>query len=415
MPAKKVLLSRCGQIDPDDIKSHLAVGGFEALDKARAQMTPAEVILEVKASGLRGRGGAGFPCGAKWEAAACQGGAGPFLICNADEGEVGTFKDRYILEHDPFTFLEGLAIAAYALGAARSFIYLRHEYRWLLPRLENALDQARAQGFLDGLTVEVVLGAGAYVCGEESALMDSIEGRRGEPRYKPPYPTVKGLWQRPTVINNVETLMNLPFIIARGHEWYAKLGTGRSTGTKLFCLSGDVPKPGVYELVLGSTLGELVQGLGGALDVKLVQVGGAVGRILPAERLDTPLSYEGALGSGAVMVLDSTRSVISLLQSQFEFLAHESCGKCAPCRVGTECMLEILTRINEMDGAPEDLEALRRLAQAMASSSLCGLGQGAPVPINDALEFFGPELQERINQSLALRRAALPFPAGRGA
>lgn len=394
----------CGEVDPRDLKSSQSLGGFAALAKARDTLGPEGVIAEVKTSGLRGRGGAGFPCGVKWELARQAPGEQKYLICNADEGEMGTFKDRYLIEHDPFTLVEGVAIAALAVGAGRAFIYLRDEYHRLLPLLAGAVDQAKTAGLLAGLDLEIVEGAGAYVCGEETALMNSIEGRRGEARFRPPFPPQSGLWAGPTIINNVETLMNLPAIIGQGGQWYAGLGTDQSKGSKVFSVSGDVARPGVYELVMGSTLRELVMDLAGAAEVQMVQVGGAPGRIVPGSGLDTPLGYETMLGSGAVVVLDNSRDVIELLRGDLEFLAEESCGKCAPCREGTQVMIEILDRLAVGDGEPGDLQVLRDLAAVMSDAALCGLGQGAPVPVLDALTHFRPRFDNRINVSGYIRR-----------
>jgi NADH:ubiquinone oxidoreductase subunit F (NADH-binding) len=408
MPVKPVITLRCGQIDPLDLDAYLEAGGFKALKKVFDDMTPAEVVAVVKAAGLRGRGGAGFPCGLKWEAARQSADPTRYLIANADEGEVGAFKDRYLLTHDPLALIEGLAIAGYALEAARAFIYLRQEYRHLRPVLQGALDLARGRDLLDHLDIEIVEGAGAYVCGEESALMDSIEGRRGEPRYKPPFPVEMGLWGHPTVINNVETLMNIPVIIDRGPDWYAALGTAESKGTMLCCLSGDVPRPGVYELEMGATLEELVIDLGGAEDVKMVQVGGAGGRILPASELQQTLAFETGLGSGVVMVMNSTRGIIEVLARQVGFMAEESCGKCTPCREGTAVLVEIFGRLERLEGLPEDLIALERLAETMSLCSLCGLGQSVMVPVMDGLAHFRSEFELRLGQSLLLRRPAGP-------
>lgn len=402
MPESRVLLKNCEVIDPGDIGSYLKRDGFKALAKARNEMTPKKVIEEVKASGLRGRGGAGFPCGAKWELAAKSKGDERFLICNADEGEVGTFKDRYILEHDPFSLLEGIAIAAYAIGAKKAFIYLRGEYRFLLDVLVKAIEQTKAQGYLKTLEIQIRMGAGSYICGEESALMNSIEGRRGEARFRPPYPPTQGLWGKPTIINNVETLMNIPRIVLKGAGWFSKMGTERSKGTKVFSVSGDVERPGVYELVLGSPLGELMD-LAGAENVKLVQVGGATGGIVPYSMLSTPLSYETVLGSGAITVLNQSRDVIDFVYRTVEFLSEESCGKCAPCREGTEVMMEIFGRLARGEGAQEDMQVLEELSNVMMASSLCGLGQSAPVPVLDTLKYFRNEYETRVGQSMFLR------------
>jgi NADH-quinone oxidoreductase subunit F len=396
VPQAKVVLKNCGVIDPTRISTYRDVDGFKALEKARREMSPEKVINEVKVSGLRGRGGAGFPCGIKWEGARNSPGDEKYVICNADEGEVGTFKDRHILENDPFTLIEGLALAGYAVGAGEGYIYLRAEYHYLLDLLQGAVNQARESGFLDGFNINIREGAGAYVCGEESALMESIEGGRGESRYRPPFPTVAGLWRKPTTINNVETLMNIPQIVLNGGSWYSKMGTERSQGTKVFSVSGDVARPGVYELVLGSPLRELVDELASARDVKLVQIGGATGRIIPHDMMDTPLSFENILGAGAVTVFDKTRDVIDIVHRTMEFLAEESCGKCTPCRQGTEVMVEILERFCRSEGAQKDIKVLEDLAETMMLSSLCGLGQAAPFAVLDTLKYFRDDYDNRI-------------------
>ncbi len=403
MPAKIVVLRNCKLINPRDIATCLERGGFSALRHARNSMTPEQVIEEVKRSGLRGRGGAGFPCGLKWEMAQRAPAGKKYLICNADEGEMGTFKDRYILEHDPFTLIEAIAIAAYAIGADSAYIYLRAEYRYLLAQLLNAIEQANSRGLLEGFELHVRVGAGAYVCGEETALMNSLEGKRGEARYKPPFPTDKGLWGQPTVIQNVETLMNIPAIILEGSAWFSAIGTQGSKGTKVFSVSGDVAAPGVYELELGSRLSELVVDLAQARNIKMVQVGGAAGRIVPLSMLDSQLSFETLLGAGAVTVYDDRRDVIDVARRTMEFLADESCGKCTPCREGTDAMVLVLERLASGRGTHGDIEALEDLSAAMASSSMCGLGQTAPTVVVDTLTHFRKDYQNRIDQSVYLR------------
>jgi NADH-quinone oxidoreductase subunit F len=366
-------------------------------------MTPEAVIAEVKASGLRGRGGAGFPCGFKWELARKAPGDVKYLICNADEGEVGTFKDRYILQHDPFTLIEAMAIAAHAISAKQAFIYLRAEYHYLLDVLVDAIDQVKAKGFLADLDIIICEGAGAYICGEESALMDSIEGKRGEARFKPPFPPSKGLWSRPTIINNVETLMNIPAILLNGARWFSQIGTDKSKGTKVFSVSGDVDRPGVCEFVMGSRLDEIVVDWAHARDIKMVQVGGATGGIIPYSMIETPLAFESVLGSGAVTVFDKSRDTLDFVSRTVAFLAEESCGKCTPCREGTEVMLEILGRLASGDGQQEDIQTLEELSNVMALSSLCGLGQSASIPVLDTLKYFKNEFEMRIKQSVFLR------------
>lgn len=395
MPQVRVVLRNCGVIDPKRIATYLERDGFKALAKVR-QMTPEAVINEVKASGLRGRGGAGFPCGIKWEGARKSPGDEKYVICNADEGEVGTFKDQYILERDPFTLIEAMAIAGYVIGAKAGYIYLRAEYHHLFERLQNAINQAKKSGFLNGFDIAIREGAGAYICGEESALMESIEGMRGEPRYRPPFPTTSGLWGKPTIINNVETLMNIPQIILNGAGWFRQMGTEKSQGTKVFSVSGDVGKPGVYELVLGSPLRELVEELALAQKVKLVQIGGATGRILPYKMIDTPLAFETVLGAGAVTVFDESRDVIDIVYQTMAFLTEESCGKCTPCRQGTEVMLEILERFTRGKGTKKEIKDLADLSWVMMVTSLCGLGQAAPNPVIDTLQYFREDYESRV-------------------
>jgi NADH:ubiquinone oxidoreductase subunit F (NADH-binding) len=400
MAETRIVLQLCETIDPGDIATYVKRDGFQALTKARA-MRPEAVIAEIKASGLKGRGGAGFPCGAKWELARSTPGDEKFVICNADEGEVGTFKDRYIIQHDPFSLIEGIGIAAHAIGARKAYIYLRGEYHYLLDGLKGAIDQATSKGLL-GLTIEIREGAGAYICGEESALMNSIEGKRGEARFRPPFPPESGLFGSPTIINNVETLMNIPRIIAKGAAWFSRIGTAKSTGTKVFSVSGDVERPGVYELAMGSRLAELLE-LAGAKDVKLVQIGGATGGIVPASMINTPLSYETVLGSGAVTVMNVSRDVIDFVYRSMEFLNEESCGECTPCREGTEVMVDILDRLTRGEGAEEDIKVLEELSRVMMDSSLCGLGQAAPIPVLDTLKYFRNDYENRIKQSVFLR------------
>jgi len=400
---KRIVLGNCGVIDPQNIETYLAKGGFKAFIKARDKMKPQGIVEEIKKSGLTGRGGAGFPCGLKWELARNTKAKTKYLICNADEGEVGQFKDKYLLSKDPFTLIEGMLIAGLAIGAQQAFIYLRAEYHVLYDQLCRAIEQAKEKGFLKHLDIKVFEGAGSYICGEESALMNSIEGRRGESRYKPPYPPTSGLWDKPTIINNVETLMNVPHIINNGAAWFSAMGTKRSKGTKVFCVSGDVARPGVYELEMGSPLKELLIGLAGAKDIKAVQIGGSAGSIIPASMIDTPLAHETFLGSGAVVALNSSRDIIDIVHNDMHFLNEESCGKCTPCREGTEVMLEILGRLTRGEGVAEDISKLEDLARTMALASLCGLGQAAAVPVLDSLKYFSQEYVDRIEQSMYLR------------
>jgi NADH:ubiquinone oxidoreductase subunit F (NADH-binding) len=398
VPQKRIVLRNCGVTNPNYITTYLDRDGFKALKKARNEMTPEQIIDEVKVSGLRGRGGAGFPCGAKWELAKKAEGNEKYVICNADEGEMGTFKDRYILENDPFTLIEAMAIAGYAVGAKKGYIYLRAEYHFLLDLLKKAIAQVKEEGFLDHFDIDIREGAGAYICGEESALMDSIEGKRGEVRYRPPFPPSQGLWGKPTIINNLETLINIPQIILNGGGWFNQVGTEQSKGTKVFSVSGDVKKPGVYELVMGSPLRELVEELALAENVKMVQLGGATGRIIPYKMIDVPLAFESFLGAGAVIVFNETRDIIDIVYKTMEFLAEESCGKCAPCREGTEVMIEILDRFSLGEGLESDISLLEEVGSAMMLSSLCGLGQAAPIPVIDSLQYFRSAYEKQIQE-----------------
>ena len=401
MPQKLVVLRNCGVIDPQDVDSYLARGGFEALRRVQSGMTPAEVVEEVKRSGLRGRGGGGFPTGLKWGQTAQSSGERKYIICNASEGEVGAFKDRYILERDPFTLIEGMAMAGYAVGASKAYIYLRSEYAYLVALLMSAVAQVKQKGLLGvaghPFEIELRLGTGGYVCGEETAMMESLEGRRGEPRVRPPFPPSQGLLGFPTLINNVETLMNIPWIVVNGGDGFSEMGTPESQGTKVFSVSGDVKRPGVYELEMGSSLRELVEELAGASDVKMVQVGGASGRIVPADKLDLSLSYETVLGPGPVTVFDRSRDVVDIMCRTMEFFAEESCGKCAPCREGTQAMVETLARITDGKGVRKDLKALEELSSAMMLTSSCGLGQAAPFSIVDSLRYFSHEYEAHIS------------------
>jgi NADH:ubiquinone oxidoreductase subunit F (NADH-binding) len=393
VPQERIVLKHDGLIDPTRLESYRERGGFSALAQVRREMSAEDVTGLVSEAGLRGRGGAGFPTGLKWRLARQAPGDEKFVICNADEGEVGTFKDRHIIRHDPFSLFEGVAIAGHAVGADKGYIYLRAEYHYMLDAFREALAQVIRAGLLGKFEIEIREGAGAYVCGEESALMDSIEGRRGEVRYRPPFPPDHGLWQQPTVIDNVETLMNVPRIVERGAAWFNAIGTEKSKGTKVFSVSGDVARPGVYEMVMGSPLRELVIDLAGAADVKMVQIGGSTGRLLAAGELDTPLAFEGVLGAGAVTVFSSRRSVIEVTLRNMEFLAEESCGKCVPCREGTDAMVQILARFKDGNGRVADFEVLERLAETLQLAALCGLGQAAPIPITDSLRLFRAEYE----------------------
>jgi len=320
---------------------------------------------------------------------------------------MGTFKDRYIIENDPFTLIEGIAIAARAIGAQEAVIYLRAEYHYLLETIARAVAQAKEKGYLSHLQIELQEGEGAYVCGEESALINSLEGKRGEARYKPPFPAERGLFEYPTVVSNVETLMNIPAIIRKGSDWFRRIGTQQSSGTKVFSVSGDVDRPGVYELELGTSLKTLVSDIAGAQKVKAVQVGGAAGRILPGHRVDIPLSFETVLGSGGILVFDESRSIVDMVAKDIHFLSSESCGLCTPCREGTEAMAEIYCRLESLESTKGDIDALEDLSSAMMLSSLCGLGQTAPVPVLDSLAHFRHEYEQRIAQSSLIKKDGL--------
>ncbi|WP_030936668.1 NADH-ubiquinone oxidoreductase-F iron-sulfur binding region domain-containing protein [Streptomyces sp. NRRL S-646] len=399
-----VLLRRVGTVDPESLDDYRAHGGYTALRRA-FELGPAEVIREVTDSGLVGRGGAAFPTGRKWQATASQPDHPHYLVCNADESEPGTFKDRVIMEGDPYALVEAMTIAGYATGAHKGFLYLRGEYPRALRRLEHAIAQARARGFLGddvlgqgyAFDIEIRRGAGAYICGEETALFNSIEGYRGEPRSKPPFPVEKGLFGRPTVENNVETLVNVLPVLTMGAPAYAAIGTGRSTGPKLFCVSGSVDRPGIYELPFGATLGDLLTRAGVRYRLRAVLLGGAAGGFVRPDELDIPLTFEGTreagttLGSGVVMAFDDTVPLPRLLLRIAEFFRDESCGQCVPCRVGTVRQEEALHRIAERTGAAaaEDIALLREVGRAMRDASICGLGQTAWNAVESAIDRLG--------------------------
>lgn len=413
---KKIVLANCGQIDPEKIEEYIGVGGYEALAKVLTEMTPEEVISEISRSGLRGRGGAGFPTGKKWQFVREAKGNPKYVICNADEGDPGAFMDRAILEGDPHSVLEGMAIAAYAVGAEKGYIYVRAEYPLAVKRLEVAISQARKMGLLGNrifdtdfsFDVELRMGAGAFVCGEETALIASIEGKRGEPRPRPPYPATSGLFGKPTLINNVETFANVRHIILNGADWFAQIGTETSKGTKVFALAGQVKNTGLVEVPMGITLRELIFEVGGGVpegrELKAVQIGGPSGGCLPASLLDVPLDYEslkqyGAImGSGGVIVLDNTSCMVNVAKFFLEFTADESCGKCVPCRVGLRLMLSILEKIVQGEGEEEDLARLEELGRLIQSTALCGLGQTAPNPVLSTLRYFREEYLAHIRE-----------------
>jgi NADH:ubiquinone oxidoreductase subunit F (NADH-binding) len=401
VPQQQIVLKHCAVVDPNRISTYEERGGFQALKKVVSKMTPGDVINCVRHSQLKGRGGAGFPTGLKWELTAKQKENERFVICNADEGEAGTFKDRYIIERDPFSLIEGILIACYAVSARNAFIYLRAEYSRFMPLLENALEAVRQRGYSGNDTfpkvnIEIVLGAGAYVCGEETALIESMEDKRGEVRYKPPFPVSAGLDDKPTVVNNVETLMNVPRIIENGADWFASIGTERSKGTKVFSVCGDVERPGVYELVMGSPLRELVETIAGAQSAGMVQVGGLSGRVVPYSEIDVPLTFETVLGAGAIIVHNKTRDPVEVALKSTEFFLEESCGKCAPCREGTQAIYQTLLALTKGKCSRIALNALKEVAVAMSLSSMCGLGQTAPNAFMDTLRHFPQAYESRV-------------------
>jgi NADH-quinone oxidoreductase subunit F len=410
----RTVTSRLGRINPESIEEYIITGGYEALEKVLSSMTPEQVIEEVKKSGLRGRGGAGFPTGMKWQFTRSAPGDQKYVVCNADEGDPGAFMDRSVLEGDPHSVLEGMIIAGYAIGASEGYIYCRAEYPLAIKRLKIAIAQAEQYGLLGdnildsgfGFRIKIKQGAGAFVCGEETALLTSIEGNRGMPRVRPPFPAQKGLWGKPTNINNVETFANVPFIIRQGGDWFASMGTEKSKGSKVFCLTGKVSKTGLLEVPMGITLREVVFDLAGGIregkKYKAVQIGGPSGGCLPEEKLDLPVDYEsltaaGAImGSGGMVVMDEDTCMVDVARFFLSFTQKESCGKCTPCREGTKRMLEILTRITEGQGKPEDLEVLERLGNVVRNTSLCGLGQTCPNPVLSTLRYFRHEYEAHI-------------------
>ncbi|MDI6710170.1 MAG: NADH-ubiquinone oxidoreductase-F iron-sulfur binding region domain-containing protein [Bacillota bacterium] len=410
----RVVLENSGLIDPEDIEEYIARDGYFALAHVLSGMTPEEVTRTVSASGLRGRGGAGFPTGRKWAFAAAEPGPKKYIVCNADEGDPGAFMDRSILEGNPHAVLEGMAIAAYAVGADEGFVYARIEYPLAVKRLEIAIRQARKLGLLGkdilgsefSFDVDIALGAGAFVCGEETALLNSAMGLRGEPRVRPPFPAQAGLYGKPTVINNVETLANVPAIIRRGAAWYAAMGTERSKGTKIFSLAGKIRNTGLVEVPMGMPLGSLVYDIGGGPPpgrrIKAVQTGGPSGGAVPADRLDVPIDYESfrelgtIVGSGGLIVLDDRDCMVDLAKFYMQFARDESCGRCTPCRVGTAQMVEILERITAGAGTLEDLDELDALAGDVQEASLCGLGQTAANPVLSTLRYFRGEYLAHI-------------------
>ena len=405
----RVALRNCGVIDPENIDEYIGTGGYEALGKVLTEMQPADVIKTILDSGLRGRGGGGFPTGRKWQFAADQVNDTKYVVCNADEGDPGAFMDRSILEGDPHAVLEAMAIAGYAIGAHQGYIYIRAEYPIAVNRLEIAINQAREYGLLGkdifgtgfNFDIELRLGAGAFVCGEETALLTSIEGNRGEPRPRPPFPAVKGLFGKPTIINNVETYANITQIILKGVDWFTSMGTEKSKGTKVFALGGKIHNTGLVEIPMGTTLREVIEDIGGGVPngkkFKAAQTGGPSGGCIPASLIDTPIDYDNLIaigsmmGSGGLIVMDEDTCMVDLAKFFLEFTVDESCGKCTPCRVGTRRLLELLEKITSGRGEMEDIDRLEELCEYIKSASLCGLGQTAPNPVLSTLRYFRDE------------------------
>ncbi len=410
----RVALRNCGVIDPENIDEYIAVDGYAALGKVLTEMSPEDVIEEVKKSGLRGRGGGGFPTGIKWSLCAPNQADQKYVVCNADEGDPGAFMDRSVLEGDPHCIIEAMAICGYAVGATKGFVYVRAEYPIAVARLQIAINQAREYGLLGknifdsgfDFDLEIRLGAGAFVCGEETALMTSIEGNRGEPRPRPPFPAVKGLFGKPTVENNVETFANIPQILLKGADWFASMGTEKSKGTKVFALGGKIKHTGLVEVPMGTTLREIIYDIGGGIPdgkkFKAAQTGGPSGGCIPASLIDTKIDYDNLLamgcmmGSGGLIVMDETSCMVDIAKFFLEFTVDESCGKCTPCRVGTKRLLEMLDKITSGKGTMEDLDKLEELCYYIKANSACGLGQTAPNPVLATLKFFRHEYEAHV-------------------
>ena len=410
----RIVLRNCGVIDPEKIDDYIARDGYKAIEKVLFEMTPEQVVEEILKSGLRGRGGAGFPTGMKWKFAQQQPKGQKYMVCNADEGDPGAYMDRSTLEGDPHSVLEAMTIAGYAIGASKGFIYIRAEYPLAIHRLQVAIKQAKELGLLGddilgsgfSFDIELRFGAGAFVCGEETALLQSIEGLRGMPRPRPPFPAVKGLWGRPTVINNVETLANIPVIINKGADWFNKIGTATTKGTKVFALTGKVNNSGLIEVPMGTTLREIIFDIGGGIrgghQFKAAQTGGPSGGIIPPQFLDTPIDYESLakigsiMGSGGLIVMDETDCVVDIAKFYLDFTVPESCGKCTPCRIGNKRLYEMLDKITKGQGTLEDLDRLRNLSIVIKETALCGLGQSSPNPILSTLENFREEYVEHV-------------------
>ncbi|MFW5784483.1 MAG: NADH-quinone oxidoreductase subunit NuoF, partial [Spirochaetota bacterium] len=414
----RIVLRNCGFINPEEISEYIARDGYAALEKVIFEMKPEDVVEQLKISGLRGRGGAGFPTWMKWNFTREQENDQKYVVCNADEGDPGAYMDRSVLEGDPHSILEAMAICGRTIGANKGYIYIRAEYPLAIQRLETAIGQATEMGLLGenilgsdfSFDVELRLGAGAFVCGEETALLASIEGERGMPRPRPPFPSVKGLWGKPTVINNVETYANIPVIIHRGADWFAKVGTDKSKGTKVFALTGKINNSGLVEVPMGTPLRDIIYNIGGGIPdgkaFKAVQTGGPSGGVITAEHLDTPIDYEhlqelgSIMGSGGMIVMDETDCMVDVTKFYLEFTVEESCGKCAPCRVGGRKLHNILTRISKGQGQPDDIDKMLQIGKAMQKASLCGLGQTAPNPILSTLRYFRAEYDAHINEGI---------------
>ncbi len=412
----RIVLRNCGVIDPEKIEDYIARDGYKAIEKVLFEMTPEQVVDEMLKSGLRGRGGAGFPTGLKWRFAQQQPKGQKYMVCNADEGDPGAYMDRSTLEGDPHSILEAMTIAGYAIGASKGFVYIRAEYPLAIHRLQVAIAQARELGLLGddilgsgfSFDIELRFGAGAFVCGEETALLQSIEGNRGMPKPRPPFPAVKGLWGRPTVINNVETLANIPVIINKGADWFSKIGTATTKGTKVFALTGKVNNSGLIEVPMGTTLREIIFDIGGGIrgghKFKAAQTGGPSGGIIPPQFLDTPIDYESLakigsiMGSGGLIVMDETDCVVDIAKFYLDFTVDESCGKCAPCRIGGRKLLNYLRKITDGRGTEDDIVQMEKISDAMCKSSLCGLGQTASNPVRSTLKYFMDEYLEHIRE-----------------
>lgn len=402
----RIVLRNYGKIDPLNIDDYIDAGGYKSLEKARA-MKQTDLIDEVKKSGLRGRGGAGFNTGQKWSFSYNIQEEVKYVVCNADEGEPGTYKDRIILENDPQSVIEGMAICGYAIGSKQGYIYCRGEYPYVVEKLNQAIAQAKAKGVLGDFDLEVRMGAGAYVCGEESALIESIEGHRGEPRFKPPFPPVIGLWGKPTIVNNVETFANIPIILEKGADWYKSIGASSYPGTKVLTLTGDIANRTFVEVPTNTTIRQVLFDFGGGIvggkKFKAVQIGGTSGGFIPESLLDTPIDFDSmtaigaVLGSGAVFVMDETRDMVDVVTRIAKFFEHESCGKCTPCREGTKRMHEMMDRVLAGQGRAGDLDNLERLGSIMSRACLCGLGQAAPAPVLTTLKHFKSDYAAKFN------------------